>query len=341
MYSFAGGKLSARSKRLTELADVLERLSVNRKANLSSMLSEGSGLARLLSGAISIGAMGVLLWLALRSDKARAEWWTELGLLLLVGLMSCLVAARQSRFWALPTRQLAEMIDAARQGEIAIDELSNVQGGVAQLVPAIQEVLRDLKRERAQIAGMDNEMKMRVAGRTSALERELGALKAKATRDGLTGLFNRRMLDETLPKLLEQALTGGRDLCVLMLDVDYFKLLNDTRGHAAGDEFLKSLGQLIRSSIRPEDYAFRCGGDEFVVLLPGAGKGHGEGVASRLRSIADAFVKPMRCEKPPRVSVGIAALSDVGEKRAGELMKVADAALYAVKAERKSLRKAG
>jgi diguanylate cyclase (GGDEF)-like protein len=297
--------------------------------------------ARIFSAGISATAMGMLIWLALRSDKAHAAWWTEAGLLLIAGLTSGLVMARQLRYWSQPTKELAELIERARQGEIAIEELSTVQGGVAQLVPAIQEVLRDLKRERAQQYGIEDELKQRVAGKTNALERELGALKAKASRDGLTGLFNRRMLDETLPKLIEKSLAEGTDLCVLMMDVDYFKLLNDTRGHAAGDEFLKSLGQLIRSAIRPEDYAFRCGGDEFVILLPGAGKGHGELVASRLSSIADAFVKPMRCEKPPRISVGIGTLSDVGERGAGELMKVADAALYAVKAERKSLRMAG
>src|SRR5262249_41947297 len=155
-----------------------------------------------------------------------------------------------------------------------------------------------LKRQRGEVAGLEVEMRQKVRSRTDALEREIGSLKAKAERDGLTGLLNRRALDAALPGGGEEATRAGGAAGPLMLDVDNFKLLNDTRGHHAGDEFLKSLAQLIKSSVGEADLAFRLGGDEFVVVMPGATREEAEARGERVRSLVDAFVKPMRCERP-------------------------------------------
>ena len=95
--------------------------------------------------------------------------------------------------------------------------------------------------------------------------------KIQATRDALTGLLNRRSLDIEIDRAVEQFQSVGTDACLLMIDIDHFKGLNDTLGHAAGDELLKSIAQIMRSAIRNSDQAFRCGGDEFVILLGGCG----------------------------------------------------------------------
>jgi diguanylate cyclase (GGDEF)-like protein/PAS domain S-box-containing protein len=93
-------------------------------------------------------------------------------------------------------------------------------------------------------------------------------LAEQAVRDPLTGLYNRRYLDETLEREVARARREGHPLSVVMLDVDHFKRLNDSYGHQAGDEVLKALGDLLRDDTRAEDVACRYGGEEFLVLLP-------------------------------------------------------------------------
>ena len=117
---------------------------------------------------------------------------------------------------------------------------------------------------------MDREVRQRIANKTEALERKIGSLHNQATRDVLTGLLNRRALDEHLAKAMERCAAKGLAVSVLMIDVDNFKPLNDTLGHAAGDELLRSIGQLLRSTLRDGDTPFRCGGDEFVIVLEGS-----------------------------------------------------------------------
>src|SRR5206468_3832062 len=109
----------------------------------------------------------------------------------------------------------------------------------------------------------------------------------QATRDPLTGLHNRRLLDQYLPRAIETCREKGDDLAVLAIDVDHFKKLNDAMGHAAGDALLRDIGRLIRSTVRAQDAAFRCGGDEFVIVLPGAGAEAAEAMARRLAWLFD------------------------------------------------------
>ncbi len=100
--------------------------------------------------------------------------------------------------------------------------------------------------------------------------------------DALTRLYNRRWLENTLPHLLEQALKNEQPLCLLMLDIDHFKQINDTHGHAVGDQALIAMGHVLHSAIRPYDFAARYGGDEFIVLLPNTTLEESRGVAERI-----------------------------------------------------------
>src|SRR5690606_14641280 len=128
----------------------------------------------------------------------------------------------------------------------------------------LAEILHDLRQQKTAVAELHAETRQRVAQRTDALERQLGSLRQQASRDKLTGLYNRRMLDQCLNQLVDECRAGRRALCLLMMDADYFKQLNDTLGHAAGDDLLRSIGQIIRSALREQDLAFRYGGDEFI-----------------------------------------------------------------------------
>ncbi|HWE92522.1 MAG TPA: GGDEF domain-containing protein [Tepidisphaeraceae bacterium] len=287
-----------------------------------------------------LSQVGLLIGLAdclWRHDMERAAWLAQLMLSAGAGLAAVGFAARrQTRVYG-PLRVMERLIPEIRAGRAAIEELSQIHGRLAPLAAQVQELLRELRGQKAAIGEMDNEVRQRIASRTQALERKIGSLRHQATRDVLTGLFNRRMLDEHLAQAIERCRVGGMYLAVLMIDVDNFKCLNDTMGHAAGDEFLRSIGQIIRSTVREADAAFRCGGDEFVIVLEGADAEAAHAMAERLTSLVDSLVKTLHVRKPPRLSIGVSKLQDMKNPSAEGLMHNADQDLYAIKARRKSL----
>jgi diguanylate cyclase (GGDEF)-like protein len=246
-------------------------------------------------------------------------------------------AVHLMRHWITPVRRLRAGLEEIRDGRLPIDQLPTDVGGLSPLTPVLADLLRQLRQQKAERAKLSLEMNHRVAQRTDALERVVATLRTQSTRDVLTGLYNRRMLDLSLDKLIERCGADQTPLCVLMIDVDDFKLLNDTLGHHAGDAMLRATGQLIRSSIREQDLAFRCGGDEFVIVLPGVSCEHAQSVARRLAELVDALVKPLEVPRKPRLSIGIAMLAEVGPTASSDdLLKAADRQLYSTKAARKS-----
>ncbi len=150
--------------------------------------------------------------------------------------------------------------------------------------------------------------------------------------DSLTGLFNYRSLRETVRREAERAGRFGRKLAVLALDLDHFKEINDRYGHGAGDSVLAEFAQRIKFEIREVDFAFRQGGEEFVVLLPETDEVGGMAVADRLcaslRATPVTVVEGIKV--PVTVSIGVAVLPDHGQSGAA-LLRAADEALYAAK----------
>jgi diguanylate cyclase (GGDEF)-like protein len=247
------------------------------------------------------------------------------------------IALAQIWFWRRPMVRLIDMLPQLRSGEAPISDLSKIHGGLEPLIPHIENLLCDIKRNRANVATLNEEMKQKIANRTDALERKIGSLQQQATRDGLTGLFNRRMLDREMPGLLTKCRAERVELCVLMMDIDHFKPLNDTLGHDAGDAFLQQLSALIRSTIKDTDMAFRNGGDEFVILMPGRRLYQVRECAERLSMLVDHLARTVKVVRPPRLSIGMASSSDYPESDAFGLLKQADKDLY----DQKAVRKAG
>lgn len=164
------------------------------------------------------------------------------------------------------------------------------------------------------------------------LQQENMALEDKAYHDGLTGAFNRVYFEQRLMAALRQATQTKGRLALLFLDLNHFKAVNDTHGHAAGDALLQSVVQRIHSQVRDADLVARLGGDEFVVLLL---EPHGlEFVRQVVDKIQAAVQEPLRCAQGvvlhPSVSVGVALFPEHGQSMEG-LMAAADAAMYAVK----------
>jgi two-component system, cell cycle response regulator len=153
-----------------------------------------------------------------------------------------------------------------------------------------------------------------------------------AITDALTGLYNRRYMETHVGTLVEQAAARGKPLTVLVLDIDYFKSINDTHGHDAGDEVLREFALRIRRSIRGIDLACRYGGEEFVVVMPETDLAVATMVAERLRRRVAG--EPFAIQQGPRgievtISIGIAALA-AGDTPAS-VLKRADQALYRAK----------
>jgi two-component system, cell cycle response regulator len=154
-----------------------------------------------------------------------------------------------------------------------------------------------------------------------------------AITDALTGLFNRRYMENHLGTLVEQAGARGKPLAVMVLDIDYFKSINDTHGHDAGDDVLRDFALRIKRSIRGIDLACRCGGEEFVIVMPETDMAVAAMVAERLRRriASEPFVISQGARSiPVTLSIGIGALRG-RDDNAAALLKRADQALYRAK----------
>ncbi|MEK1875535.1 MAG: PleD family two-component system response regulator [Rhizobium altiplani] len=154
-----------------------------------------------------------------------------------------------------------------------------------------------------------------------------------AVTDPLTGLSNRRYLDNHLSTLFNRSMARGRPLSVLITDIDRFKLVNDTYGHDAGDDVLREFARRIRSTVRGADLACRYGGEEFVVVMPDTSPEVAAAVAERLRSVVETvpfLLKSTGQELDVTASFGISSrISSI--LTPGQLMKQADLALYEAK----------
>ena len=154
-----------------------------------------------------------------------------------------------------------------------------------------------------------------------------------ASRDGLTGLYNHRFVQNTLRLEFERAQTSGYLLSVIVLDVDHFKDYNDTHGHLMGDYVLKSLADLLQQNVRDNDIVARWGGEEFVIVCPKCTPESAHALAARLCKTIAAHPFEGRETQPKRyisVSVGVAAMT-LRTLDPSELIRAADAAVYEVK----------
>lgn len=168
---------------------------------------------------------------------------------------------------------------------------------------------------------------------TERLRDNVQASIEMAITDALTGLFNRRYMETHLSALVEQAAARGKPIAVLIVDIDFFKAINDGHGHDAGDDVLREFALRIRKSIRNIDLACRYGGEEFVIVMPETDIAVATMVAERLRRRIAG--EPFAIQQGARdldvtISIGIAALGGTDDS-AAKMLKRADQALYRAK----------
>lgn len=173
---------------------------------------------------------------------------------------------------------------------------------------------------------------VRTQGDNRDLSRDVAKLRDLAYRDDMTGLLNRRAFFDRANAEFEIAKGSGEPLAVTILDIDHFKKINDTFGHAAGDEVLRKFGSLLKNSLRLHDIVGRIGGEEFAVCLPNTSPMQAYSILERLRtsvSKLEFFKNEDGSDRPVTVSIGVVGLTD--QKELDGLMILADMALYRAK----------
>jgi diguanylate cyclase (GGDEF)-like protein len=262
----------------------------------------------------------------------------EITIAVALGLLTMLAFApwKQILGWARDRQEIRRLIRSVRQFDRDHDReplrtlRTDRADEIGELSRAIHQALTNATAHRLEARRLRRAMDHSIQQET---HRATGRLQREAQTDPLTGLGNRRALRVQLVRLVEEANVQGQFLAALWIDVDHFKKINDELGHAAGDACLAFLGKLLRSSLRDRDCAFRNGGDEFVVLMPGASSDVGTKVAERIRSLFGQLAWPHTGTGRPTLSIGVAAARPGEMDDPRELIRRADEAMYASKRE--------
>ena len=203
-------------------------------------------------------------------------------------------------------------------------EVILIRDQVAQAQARADSAAADARRERARAAHLESEQQR--------LREHAMALDRAAHEDVLTGLHNRRHAEFALPLLVEGARMASQVISVATLDVDHFKRINDTHGHAVGDAVLQQLAQLLRHRLRSADLMARIGGEEFLAVLVGIAPPQAAEICERLRlAVAEHDWVAITPGLLVRISVGIAGGSLQPQEQGDGLLERADRALYAAK----------
>lgn len=214
---------------------------------------------------------------------------------------------------------------------IRLLELIAIQAAIAiensRLYLKAQEELEQRRQAQNLLEIANEELQIQLA-QVESLQKKLSEL---VLRDPLTGLHNRRYLDEQLAKMLADAQARARRFCVIMLDIDHFKNFNDSYTHLAGDLLLQFLAGLLRERVRPTDISCRFGGEEFILVLPDSTLEIAARRAEELRELfAQGKITFQGQHMGTTISLGVAGYPEHGAT-ADELVMYADKALYLAK----------
>jgi len=279
------------------------------------------------------GKLVLALRLSNESPGMPVAWgfFAPLAMIGLVGV--CIGILWLSHEVVRPIEMLAKIgTDNALGAEMIEPTSASRYAELASLAQTLRCLHVNLDQWRSKADQLERSFDRRVEEETRKINQTLQRTRREIWRDPLTGLYNRRMLEENGTKLLEEQRREGGDFSMVMFDVDHFKTLNDTLGHMAGDEVLQFVAQLLKQAVRREDFAVRYGGDEFQLLLPGLGIAAAEQIAQRVVSLFGQHSKLLgNLDPKPSLSAGVASLATTGAKDIAELMHAADAALYEAK----------
>jgi diguanylate cyclase (GGDEF)-like protein len=239
-----------------------------------------------------------------------------MGTLLFLGL---------DRLVVKPVRTLQGAVRRMGEGHLST-RVPQLRGSeLGELTDVINRMAAALQHER-------ENLEKAVADRTRELQEANARLERLAVTDGLTGVFNHRRFQEQLQGELLRSERHNRPMAVLMVDVDFFKKVNDAMGHPAGDELLRRLAEVLSRDLRQTDMIARYGGEEFGVILPETTKSEAMQVAERMRQAVENRINTPESSWPTRVTVSIGVATFPEDGRTGEqVLTAADQAMYVAK----------
>lgn len=324
-----------------------------RLVNISDSQGQGSGLRvsfpdsgdqtpkRLFTGWITVGPKTYFAgFMPILSKEGRFMG----GLVASVGPAEALLAARDQALWTLTMLMMVTLavsalvvVIALRRAFRPIPALTGVLTALADNETCVEIPFQERTDELGQLAVAIEKLRCAVVER--GLLRQIGqhaaVMEHRAHHDSLTGLPNRARFTALLDVALEQTAAGTAAYNVMLLDLDRFKRVNDTLGHAAGDAVLVDVGRRIAPLLSPDDVVARLGGDEFALLQRVEGSDGVQRAERLARAIVAAMARPFSCGGTPvsiGVSIGISGIPDEGAER-GVLLERADLALYVAKNE--------
>ncbi len=212
----------------------------------------------------------------------------------------------------------------------AFDEKADA-GGLAAMVANVVNATRVMETHNAKL----EDQLTSSAGEIKKLRQDLEDMRREALTDSLTGLANRKMFDMELRRLCAEASERSGELCLLMLDIDFFKKFNDTYGHQVGDQVLRLLAKTMNSAVSDGDVAARYGGEEFAVILPDSDLSHAAGVGEtiRRRISSKEVVNRKTGTSMGKITVSVGCSMFVGGEPLGQFITRADMALYEAKGQ--------
>ena len=181
--------------------------------------------------------------------------------------------------------------------QIASLNNTNAQLAVVTSATQVREVVEALisKNEQSQRDTCELKLRLKEAQTQAAsLRRRLTQAEKLAALDPLTSVANRRRFEQFIATAIERSHEDGTPLCLIMTDIDHFKVVNDTYGHSAGDRVLKAFADLISKSVRANDLVARYGGEEFAIVLPRTPTGNAFDIAERIRSKFESAAEMMK-----------------------------------------------
>ena len=289
----------------------------------------------LFSQLLTVGVEYGGAWIAIEREVVRAPLREFRRLALVVALLALAASAVLSVSVAgtvvAPLTDLSDMVARITQGELELRHSEKGPREVARLGRQVNRLAEQLEAAHVDLSKANLQVDGEVRGRTRYLQQTTRAMIDLANRDPLTGLANRRRLELELDRQIELARQTNNPLAVIMMDLDNFKVYNDTAGHLAGDTLLRTVADALRARTRITDLVVRWGGDEFCILIPYTPP---ERAVAAARSLMEAVTEAARglpgAADTVGASAGVACFPDDAEGGT-ELIAAADAALYRVK----------
>ncbi len=284
-----------------------------------------------------VSARTATLVAVMRADSPAGQWLTAISMFTILVAAVAWYSTRSLYQWfdaelVEPLRRMADLVSDPEYDEKTLrSRRFSRWRETARIARRFQELRGSLDQSHTHAKRLRNDAKQTLRDREVGHDRQLQQARYLAQTDPLTQLRNRAFLDENLDSVFCSQQSANRALSAVMVDLDNFKAFNDTLGHQVGDALLKFTGALLSGSLRPDDYAIRYGGDEFLLLLPDTDARQATAIADRMVKMFGQYAGSLERGNMVSMSAGVASIPEKACQTGHELIAAADKALYLAK----------